>query len=245
MLPEAALAMLMSVTSPDGINTLTVSREGERLLFAVSRRGKPILAPAPIGLEVAGARLGGTPRVTTFAHDFSAEVPFHTVRAHIDLKANCATADFGDLSLTILSTDQGVAYRWTIVAAGEAITPPAATYSTNGDPEATNPVTNVEYRVNGGNWTDVSGGSIPAQKAGDEVEVQVLNYDEANKKINLSMKACIPEEPKPAKQESGDSEKKVRKAKAKKVETDEEVEWNEETANNPFADLLKDLNIKE
>ena len=82
-------------------------------------------------------------------------------------------------------------------------------------------------------------------KVGDEVEVQVLNYDEANKKINLSMKACIPEEPKPAKQESGDSEKKVRKAKAKKVETDEEVEWNEETANNPFADLLKDLNIKE
>ena len=82
-------------------------------------------------------------------------------------------------------------------------------------------------------------------KVGDEVEVQVLNYDEANKKINLSMKACIPEEPKPAKQESGDSEKKVRKAKAKKVETDEEVEWNEETANNQFADLLKDLNIKE
>ena len=101
--------MLMSVTSPDGINTLTVSREGERLLFAVSRRGKPILAPAPIGLEVAGARLGGTPRVTTFAHDFSAEVPFHTVRAHIDLKANCATADFGDLSLTILSTVLGLA----------------------------------------------------------------------------------------------------------------------------------------
>lgn len=33
MLPEAALAMLMSVTSPDGTNTLTVSREGERLLL--------------------------------------------------------------------------------------------------------------------------------------------------------------------------------------------------------------------
>ncbi len=136
MLPEAALAMLMSVTSPDGTNTLTVSREGERLLFAVSRRGKPILAPAPIGLEVAGARLGGTPRVTTFAHDFSAEVPFHTVRAHIDLKANCATADFGDLSLTILSTDQGVAYRWTIVAAGEAeIRDETFTFAPAGEPE--------------------------------------------------------------------------------------------------------------
>lgn len=87
-------------------------------------------------------------------------------------------------------------------------------------------------------------------KVGDEVEVQVLNYDEANKKINLSMKACIPEEPKPAKVETNNEEtannpKKVRKVKTKKAETEEEVEWSEDTSNNPFADLLKDLNIKE
>lgn len=81
-------------------------------------------------------------------------------------------------------------------------------------------------------------------KVGDEVEVMVLNYDEANKKINLSMKACIPEEPKPAKAENEETEKKVKKVKTKKVEPDEEIEWNEETANNPFADLLKDLDIK-
>ena len=81
-------------------------------------------------------------------------------------------------------------------------------------------------------------------KVGDEVEVMVLNYDEANKKINLSMKACIPEEPKPAKAENEEPEKKVKKVKTKKVEPDEEIEWNEETANNPFADLLKDLDIK-
>lgn len=87
-------------------------------------------------------------------------------------------------------------------------------------------------------------------KVGDEVEVQVLNYDEANKKINLSIKACIPEEPKPAKVEaSGDdastSAKRVKKVKTKKAEVEEEVEWSEDTSNNPFADLLKDLNIKE
>ena len=35
-------------------------------------------------------------------------------------------------------------------------------------------------------------------KVGDEVEVKVLGYDEANRKINLSIKACLPEEEKPA-----------------------------------------------
>lgn len=84
-------------------------------------------------------------------------------------------------------------------------------------------------------------------KVGDEVEVKVLNYDEANKKINLSMKACLPEEAKPAKAEGDEAaaNKKAKKVKTKKVETEEEVEWSEDTSNNPFADLLKDLNIKE
>ena len=50
-------------------------------------------------------------------------------------------------------------------------------------------------------------------KVGDEVEVKVLNYDEANKKINLSMKACLPEEPKPAKAEGDEANKKTKKVK--------------------------------
>ncbi len=86
-----------------------------------------------------------------------------------------------------------------------------------------------------------------AVKVGDEVEVKVLNYDEANKKINLSIKACLPEEvkvSKPADAEDAEAPKKVKKVKAKKLET-EEVEWSEDISNNPFADLLKDLNIKE
>ncbi len=85
-------------------------------------------------------------------------------------------------------------------------------------------------------------------KVGDEVEVKVLNYDEANRKINLSIKACLPEEPKPAKEEKSDdakpeTEKKPRKPRAKKenVEPEEEKEWSEDISNNPFADLLKDL----
>ena len=59
------------------------------------------------------------------------------------------------------------------------------------------------------------------------------------------MKACLPEEPKPAKAEGDEANKKTKKVKSKKPETEEEVEWSEDTSNNPFADLLKDLNIKE
>ena len=58
------------------------------------------------------------------------------------------------------------------VAAGEAITPPAATYAPNGDPSATTPVTDIDYRVNGGDWSAVPNGGIPACKTGDEVDVR-------------------------------------------------------------------------
>lgn len=82
-------------------------------------------------------------------------------------------------------------------------------------------------------------------KVGDEVEVKVLNYDETNRKINLSIKACLPEEEKPAHTED-EGEKKSRKPRAKQEKRDDEgeKEWSEEVSNNPFADLLKDLDVK-
>lgn len=82
-------------------------------------------------------------------------------------------------------------------------------------------------------------------KVGDEVEVKVLNYDEANRKINLSIKACLPDEEKPAHTED-EGEKKSRKPRAKQEKRDDEgeKEWSEEVSNNPFADLLKDLDVK-
>ncbi|MBO5223066.1 MAG: 4-hydroxy-3-methylbut-2-enyl diphosphate reductase [Clostridia bacterium] len=82
-------------------------------------------------------------------------------------------------------------------------------------------------------------------KVGDEVEVMVMSYDEANRKINLSIKACLPEEVKPVEEVTENAEepaKKVKKVRAKKNDENEESkEWSEDTANNPFADLLKDI----
>ncbi len=57
------------------------------------------------------------------------------------------------------------------VAAGQVITPPEATYATNGNPTATNPVTDIQYRVNGGAWSAVPADGIPACATGDDVEV--------------------------------------------------------------------------
>lgn len=59
-----------------------------------------------------------------------------------------------------------------IVAAGTPITPPKATYVTNGNPSSSVAVTDVKYRVNNsGDWQTVSG-TIPAQTAGNDVEVR-------------------------------------------------------------------------
>ena len=85
-------------------------------------------------------------------------------------------------------------------------------------------------------------------KVGDEVEVMVMSYDEANRKINLSIKACLPEEVKPveevAPETAEEPAKKVKKVRAKKSEEAEESkEWSEDTANNPFAELLKDIQL--
>ena len=121
MLPEAALAALMTVTSPDGANTLTVSKRGDQIVYAVSRKGQALLEAAPIGLDVRGLTPTlANPKVETFTRDLSADVPFYTKRSHIALKANGATADFGGLTLTVLATDQGVAYRWGLSKTGPA-----------------------------------------------------------------------------------------------------------------------------
>ncbi len=78
-------------------------------------------------------------------------------------------------------------------------------------------------------------------KVGDEVDVMIMNYDEANRKITLSIKACTPEEaPAPVEKK----EEKRSKSSKPRVET-ESSEWSEEMSNNPFADLLKDIDVNE
>ena len=89
-------------------------------------------------------------------------------------------------------------------------------------------------------------------KVGDEVDVKVLAYDEPNKRVTLSIKACqeapAPVE-KPVKTEEGGGEQpKAEKKPSRKPKTDKQTEdhseWSESTSNNPLADLLKGLDLK-
>lgn len=147
MLPQAALAALMTVISPDGKNTLTVSQDGGKVVYSIARNGQELLAPASIGLDIKGVSPTlAQPTVKTFAQDLSAETPFHTKRGRIALKANGATADFGGLTLTVLATDQGVAYRWGTALSGEAeVRNETFALAPVGDPE-------MLYAYNHGAW---------------------------------------------------------------------------------------------
>ena len=87
-------------------------------------------------------------------------------------------------------------------------------------------------------------------KVGDIVKVKILAIDEESRRITLSIKACLPEDAIPeAKPEN--EEDKVRKPRAKKTERkpkdddDSQKEWKEDSSNNQFADLLKNLDIKD
>ena len=64
------------------------------------------------------------------------------------------------------------------VAAGQVITPPQATYATNGAPNEAQEVTDVQYRINGGDWSAVPDGGIPARDLGDDVEVRYTATEE-------------------------------------------------------------------
>jgi len=75
-------------------------------------------------------------------------------------------------------------------------------------------------------------------KVGDEVDVMVLAIDEASRKITLSMKACLPE---PGEEAVEGQERKVRGDK--KAGAEDKQEWSEEITNNPFANLLKDVDV--
>ena len=83
-------------------------------------------------------------------------------------------------------------------------------------------------------------------KVGDEVEVKILAVDPDEKKITLSAKACMPE-PTEEERASRPDRRDGKPRSSKKRDfggKEEEMEWSEDAGNNPFADLLKDLDMK-
>ena len=147
MLPQAALAALMTVTSPDSKNTLTVAQDGDKVVYSVTRNGQELLAPTPIDFEVKGLTPATQAKVSTFVKDLSADVPFYTKRSRITLTANGATADFGGRTLTVMATDQGVAYRWGTTLSSEAeVRSETFSLAPKGEPELLYAYNNTPHR---------------------------------------------------------------------------------------------------
>ncbi|MGN0886724.1 MAG: glycoside hydrolase family 97 catalytic domain-containing protein [Candidatus Spyradenecus sp.] len=121
MLSELVLTTVLSVTSPNGLNTLTISQSEGALYYQVARGEQVVLAPQEIGLEVAEVAAAGRPgEVEAFRRQLGGAVPLGTKRSEIDSEAVGARVALGNgLSLEAVATDQGVAFRWLGEMSGE------------------------------------------------------------------------------------------------------------------------------
>lgn len=120
MVSEVILTTLLSVTSPDGLNRLTIARSGDALYYSVFRGEQVVLAPQAIGLDVAGVGAAKPGKVEPFRRQLGGAVPLGTKRSAIDLEAMGARLELGNgFSLEAVATNWGVAYRWLSALAGE------------------------------------------------------------------------------------------------------------------------------
>ena len=76
-----------------------------------------------------------------------------------------------------------------------------------------------------------------AFKLGDEVDVKVLAIEPLDRKITLSIKACLPEEEAEERPAKEFKDSKPRRSKTRGDDFKSDNEWSETDANNPFADL--------
>ena len=110
--------------SPDGTNQITVE-VGDRITYAVSRRGRPVLDASPISLTLDGGRsLGTAERVRSEARRQvrdSVRPVAPTKSAVVADRFNELRLRLGDHDLELRAYDEGIAYRW-VLAIGDSVT---------------------------------------------------------------------------------------------------------------------------
>lgn len=120
MVSELVLTTLMSVTSPNGLNTLTIAQSGGELYYSVQRGDQVVLLPQAIDLVVEGVGTREPGKPEHFHRQLGGAVPLGTKRSMITLEAVGARIALGDgLSLEAVATDMGVAFRWLSALTGE------------------------------------------------------------------------------------------------------------------------------
>jgi alpha-glucosidase len=110
--------------SPDGTNQIAVE-VGERITYAVTRRGRPVLEPSPISLTLDGGRtLGTAERVRSDQRRQvrdSLRPVAPTKSAVVADRFNELRLRLGDHDLELRAYDEGIAYRW-VLAIGDSVT---------------------------------------------------------------------------------------------------------------------------
>ena len=129
----------LSVSSPDGALEVIIGVQ-ERLTYAVSLRGRPIVLPSPISMTLqSGATLGAKPvvaKTTTRNVDDVLEPVVRQKRAKVRDRFAERRIDFsGNYSLVVRAYDDGVAWRFETRLPGEiTVMSEQATFRFDGDP---------------------------------------------------------------------------------------------------------------
>ncbi|MES2162005.1 MAG: glycoside hydrolase family 97 protein [Pseudomonadota bacterium] len=113
-------AQTVTVTSPDGRNVVTL--DSDKLMYSVSRDGKPIITPSPLGLVLdsiqlgAGARLAG--QAASSVNDTyhivvgkAASAPDHYNQSDLAFTAGDKAFKF---NIVVRAYDNGVAFRYAV-----------------------------------------------------------------------------------------------------------------------------------
>ena len=123
--PQGAPQQPLTVTSPNGAHTVTISA-GDALSYSVTVRGRELIPPSRISMTLQGGEvLGARPvvvRSATREGNAALRPVVRIKRAEIADRYRELRIDFrGDYSLIVRAYDDGVAYRFGLSRAGEVV----------------------------------------------------------------------------------------------------------------------------
>jgi alpha-glucosidase len=142
----ASAAEVVAVTSPDGRLRLSLN-VGEAVTYSVSYKGREVVKPSAIGLNIAGRRLGAKPKVKkALPRSVNQTItPLYGKFATLQDSFNEQHVTFDDSYAVILRAyNEGVAYRFVTSLKGTVtVESETAEFNLAGEPEVTFPETST------------------------------------------------------------------------------------------------------
>ena len=128
-----------SVTSPRGTVVVTVST-GDKLTYAVSVNGQPVVAPSSIAMTLAGGEVLGAKATVlrsavTKGEHLSLRAPRLRHAEVVDVYGQLRIDFEGNYSLIVRASNDGAAYRWVLARPGDVtVESEEATFNVVGNP---------------------------------------------------------------------------------------------------------------